>query len=438
MLRLNRTHDATARSWLASANDAATDFPLQNLPHGVFRNVGHENARGGLAIGDSVLDLRALIQSELLYGEALMYAEKAALPALNDFLALGHIAASTLRSAIFDLLRDNAPADLQERVRTCLIPMADIKLLLPVRVGGFTDFFTSEHHATRAGRISRPENPLPQAFLQMPMAYNGRASSIRTSGTPLKRPKGIFVKDGEYVYEPSLCLDYELEVGFFVGQGNALGETLSLDEAEQRISGCCLVNDWSTRDIQRAEIFPLGPFLGKSTLTSISPWIVTAEALLPFRTQAAAPGRYPAHLSSKRNDSSGALDLTLTALMTTKKSRAEKHKPAVLTSTNLLNCHWTLAQMLAHHASNGCAIEPGDLMASGTTSGPEQHSAACLYELCIDPQRQVLRAISLPNGESRMWLEDGDEIILRARAQREGFVSIGFGECVGRVEPCAE
>jgi fumarylacetoacetase len=433
---LNATHDPARRAWLDSANQPGCDFPIQNLPHGVFRRAG-QAARGGVAIGDRILDLQAAVAAGLFAGLPAEAARAAAEPSLNRLMAMGNGAATTLRARVSDLLRADGPeaGRVTAMADRLLVPMVEVEMVLPAEIGAFTDFLTSLYHTERGGRQRNPENPLPPAFKHLPVAYNSRASSVRMSGEAVRRPNGQWQRpDGSVQFGPSEAQDFELEVGFFVGPGNALGEPIPIGAAPDHIWGFCLVNDWSARDIQRWESVPLGPFLSKSLSTSISPWIVTAEAMAPFR--APAPARLPGdpaplpHLTGPRDQAAGGFDITLEAFLVTPRMREAGAGPARITATNFLHMYWTFGQMLVHHASNGCNLRPGDLIASGTTSGPTDASRACLSEITRgrDP-------LTLPNGETRLWLQDGDEVIFRGRAERAGHVAIGFGECRGRIEP---
>jgi fumarylacetoacetase len=432
----NETHRATLRSWVHSANDPATDFPIQNLPYGVFQRDG-EPPRGGVAIGDRILDLAAALQAGLFHGEAEKAARLAAASSLNGFMASGYARQSALRQRISALLS----ADSLDRARigplgrTLLVPMRDVEMKLPASIGSFTDFLTSIYHTERSGRVTRPDNPIPAPFRYLPIAYNGRATSVRPSGEPVRRPNGQWrTPEGQVKFGPCEQQDFELEVGLFIGRGNALGQPISIEEAPEHIFGFCLVNDWSARDIQRWES-ALGPFLSKSLSTTISCWVVTAEAMAPFRAPAfARPAGDPQplpYLQSESDQASGGLDLALDAHLLTPRMRRGGTAPARIARTNFIHMYWTFAQMLTHHMSNGCNLQPGDLLGSGTTSGPLDENRACLSEIT----GRGAQSFTLPNGETRVWLEDGDEVIFKARAEREGFVPIGFGECRARIEP---
>ena len=434
-MKLNATHDPARRSWVESAN-TGSDFPIQNLPLGVFHR-GDEKRRGGVAIGDQVLDLAVVLAAGLLSGRAEEAARAAAGPTLNPLMALGNDAASALRGGLSDLLRIDSPdRGRASSVAGLLVPQREAALVLPADVGAFTDFLTSIHHTERSGRQTRPDNPLPPAFKHLPIAYNSRASSVRVSGEAVTRPNGQYrLPDGEVRFGPCRWLDFELELGAFVGPGNRLGAPIPLSRAPDHLFGYCLLNDWSARDIQRWESQPLGPFLSKSLSTTISPWVVTAEALAPFRAAATPRDRDDppllAYLSDPADQAQGAFDLCMEAYLLTPRMRSAGYKPARLTRTNFQHMYWTFAQMLTHHASNGCNLGPGDLLGSGTVSGPTDESRACLNELTTYGTHNL----PLPDGEPRTWLQDGDEVIFRARAERDGFVGIGFGECRGRVEP---
>jgi fumarylacetoacetase len=438
MARLNPTHDSTRRSWVTAANQPDSDFPIQNLPLGIFRRSG-ETPRGAVAIGDQVLDLAAALEAGLFSGEAAEAARAARGPTLNLLMALGNRFASALRARLSDLLRIDGPE--RSRVEAVsgrlLVPMAQAELMLPVQVSGFTDFMTSTFHAARGGRIRNPQNPLSPNFKYLPEAYNSRASSVRVSGEPVRRPNGQWKPaDAEApVFGPCRQQDFEMELGMFVGPGNSLGTPIPIEEAPQHIFGFCLLNDWSARDIQVWESQPLGPFLGKSSSTTISPWVVTAEAMAPFRIAAfkrepGDPALLP-HLHSEADQNEGGLDLAMEAYILTARMRDRGEPPVRISDTNFRFLYWTWAQMLAHHASNGCNLVPGDLFGSGTVSGPADDSRSCMLELT----ERGSHAMRLPNGEQRAWLEDGDEIIFRAHAAREGQVRIGFGECRARIDP---
>jgi fumarylacetoacetase len=431
----NATHDASRRSWVDSANAPGTDFPIQNLPLGVFRTDGTP-ARAGIAIGDQILDLAATLEAGLLTGAAAEAARAAtAGPTLNPLMAMGNTASSALRAAVSDLLEASSA------LRPTLVAMAHASMQMPAQVGAFTDFLTSIFHTARGGRLTRPDSPVSANFRHLPVAYNSRASTVRAGGEPIRRPNGQYrLPDGSIGFGPCRHFDFELELALFVGTGNAMGEPIPMRAAPDHIFGFCLLNDWSARDIQRWESHPLGPFLSKSAGTSISPWVITAEAMAPFRAPAftrepGAPQPLP-YLSHPADSAQGHLDLAMEALIHTPRMRAAGAPPVRLTRTNFQHMYWTFAQMLTHHASNGCELRPGDLLASGTVSGPTDDSRACMSELALPADAKERSPFRLSGtDEMRLWLEDGDDIIFRARAERPGFVSIGFGTCRGRVEP---
>jgi fumarylacetoacetase len=424
------THDAGRRSWVSSA-DFHPDFPIQNLPFGVFSPAGAA-PRGGVAIGDAILDLAACSEAGLFSGPAQAAAEAAAGPTLNGFLALGRAARVALRNAVSDLL------DARSTNRPELLHQAaECTMHVPAAIGDYTDFYAGINHATNVGRQFRPDNPLMPNYKYVPIAYHGRASSVRPSGFAFHRPKGQRKPASETVptYGPSRNLDYELELGIWVGPGNALAEPIPIAEAAEHIGGFCLLNDWSARDIQGWEYQPLGPFLAKNFCTTISPWIITPEALAPFRiAQAERPEGDPAPLDYLRDEGDqgdGALDLALEVFIHTAGLREKGLPPHRLSSGNARHLYWTVAQMVAHHSCNGCDLHAGDLFGSGTISGATPDSYGSLLEI-TNGGRQPL---ALDSGETRRFLEDGDEIILRARASREGAATIGFGDCRGTVLP---
>ena len=442
---LDETHDPSARSWVESANAAETDFPIQNLPFGVFRLRGttdvKTSAKIGVAIGDRILDLAALSGEGLLEGDAALVAvaEACDSDSLNALMALGARPRRKSRQRLFALLRDTASPAAREAVSHHLIAQADVEMLLPAAVGDYTDFYASIFHATNVGKLFRPDNPLLPNYKYIPIGYHGRASSLVASGTSVPRPNGQ-TRDGnaDPKFGPTRALDYELEVGFFVGGGNQLGERIPIGEAEAHIFGICLLNDWSARDVQAWEYQPLGPFLAKSFATSLSPWVVTMEALAPFRTTGfkraeGDPAPLP-YLHDADDQAHGALDLTVEVSLQSVKMREHGIPPAILSRSNLRDLYWTMAQMLTHHASNGCNLRPGDLLASGTVSGPdvpggETSARGCLLELTT----RGANPVTLPSGEQRKFLEDGDEVIVRGFCRREGFRRIGLGSCRGTI-----
>jgi fumarylacetoacetase len=423
------------RSWLAAANDPGSDFPIQNLPYGVFDS--GNGARIGVAIGDRILDLRACAGAGLLDGLAPPIIEACTFATLNFFMSLGHDAWTSLRVGLTALLdADQAGRAMQDRVGQFLVPMREAAMQLPAAIGDYTDFYASIHHAARVGAQFRPQNPLLPNYKYVPIGYHGRASSILVSGAAIRRPRGqTKPQEGEPVFRPTQSLDYELEVGFFVGPGNPLGSPIPIVEAEKDIFGLCLVNDWSARDIQSWEYQPLGPFLAKSFATSISPWIVPLEALAPYRVAAfTRPAGDPAPLTYLREPSPGlaGIDLTLEVFLQSARMREAGMAPQLAGRSNLRHLYWSLGQLLTHHASNGCNLRPGDLLATGTASGPEPGSEGCLLELRQNPE-----PLRLPTGELRRFLEDGDCVTLRAYCQKPGLPRIGFGECSGTIAGAA-
>jgi fumarylacetoacetase len=435
---LNETHNPDALSWVPSANAPDTDFPLQNLPFGVFARPSEDDRpRVGVAIGNQILDIAGCHTRGLFDGRAAAAAEACMSPPLNALMALGRPAWSALRARVSELLRAYHPDQrhLRSLVEPCLVSMAEVTLRMPVVVGNYSDFYASIHHATNVGSMMRPDSPLLPNYKYVPIGYHGRASSLIVSGTPVRRPQGQ-VKRGEEppVYRPTERLDFEAELGLFVGPGNSLGDPIPIDRTDDHMFGVCLVNDWSARDIQQWEYQPLGPFLAKSFATSLSPWIVTIEALEPFRMPVPArPEGDPAplpYLDSERHRQAGAIDLTIETWLVTAEMRAAGLEAVRLSRSTMLHMYWTPAQLLVHHASNGCSLQPGDLLASGTVSGPTPDSRACLLELAW----RGTEPLRLPSGEHRRFLEDGDEVILKGYAVRPGTTRIGLGECRGVVQ----
>ncbi|MDX3807572.1 fumarylacetoacetase [Bosea thiooxidans] len=430
---LDQTHDPHLRSWVPEAN-GHPEFPIQNLPLGVF-SPPDGAPRIGVAVGDDVLDLTGLQKAGLLTGAAAAAVEAGANNSLNGLLALGAGPRKALRARLSELLREGAPE--RERLTPMLFKLADCTLHLPARIGDYTDFYVGIHHATAVGKLFRPDNPLLPNYKYVPIGYHGRASSIRPSGTPVRRPNGqTKAPDAAApVFGPSQRLDYELELGIWIGQGNEQGEPIPMSEAADHIAGFCLLNDWSARDVQAWEYQPLGPFLAKNFASTISPWIITPEALAPFRiAQPPRPEKDPAplpYLTDAGDQAAGAFDLELDVLIRTEAMRRDNLPAHRLARSNARHMYWTVAQMLAHHTSNGCNLAPGDLLGSGTISGPDQTSRGSLLESTEGGRTPV----QLPSGEERRFLEDGDEIVLRAQARRDGFASIGFGECRAVILP---
>jgi fumarylacetoacetase len=432
---LDFTHAIDRSSWVGSATATDTEFPLQNLPLGVFGRPGGAGNRIGVAIGDEVFDLAASHAQGLLEGVPAATADTLRGSTLNAFMALEPESWRTLRHRISRLLGPEASPREREAVTRCLLRRDEVEQHLPVAVGDYTDFYASIHHATNVGRLMRPDNPLLPNYKWVPIAYHGRASSVVVSGTPVVRPKGQIKRESDAapMFAVSRRLDYELELGAYIGGANPLGSPVPIERADQRLFGLCLVNDWSARDIQAWEYQPLGPFLAKSFATSVSPWIVTRDALEPFRVALDArpggdPGPLP-HLDSAEDQSRGGFDLSLEAWLSSAAMRAARLAPVRITVSRARHLYWTFGQMIAHHTSNGCNLRPGDLLASGTVSGPSPDARACLLERA----GSGTEALTLPSGETRTFLEDGDEITLRGRAERAGSATIGFGECRGRV-----
>lgn len=439
---LDETHDLKAQSWVESANVAGADFPVQNLPFGIFRRHGAGGrAKVGVAIGDRILNVHGMLGHSYLADEKLRSAANAgASDSLNPLMALGNAPRNALRHRLHTILREDAPASVRQHASSHMVAQAEVDMLLPTVVGDYTDFYASIFHATNVGKLFRPDNPLLPNYKYIPIGYHGRASSLVPTGTPIRRPSGQ-TRDAdagltsEPKYGSTKALDYELELGFFVSRGNTLGETIPIAEAEEHIFGICLVNDWSARDIQAWEYQPLGPFLAKSFATSLSPWVVTTEALAPFRAAAFAraegdPAPLP-YLFDATDQEHGGLDLWLEVSLVSASMREAGIAPMLLGRSNFRDMYWTMAQMLTHHASNGCNLRSGDLLASGTVSGPDKTARGCLLELTSRGKNPV----TLPTGEQRKSLEDGDEVILRGFCERDGFRRIGLGICSGTILP---
>ena len=433
MTALNETHDPKLISWVASANLPGNDFPIQNLPFAIFRRKDSaETFRGGVAIGDQVLDLAALSSKNVLNGDAQQALLAASGSTLNYFMALGHTAWCSLRLALSRLLREDAKQ--QAITAQCLLDMEDVEYALPAHIGDYTDFYTSIHHATNVGKLFRPDNPLLPNYRWIPIGYHGRASSVVLSGHDVRRPQGQLMPPGAErpTLAPSKRLDFELELGIFVGAGNSLGTPIPIDQAEQHAFGICLLNDWSARDIQGWEYQPLGPFLSKSFATSISPWIVTLEALapyrLPFTRDADEPQPLP-YLDSEHNRAAGAFDIQLKITLATPAMREAELPAHTICQTSYRHAYWTLAQLITHHTVNGCNLQAGDLLGSGTLSGPEPHQLAAMLEITQGGKIPL----TLPNGEQRVFLEDGDQVTLRGWCATKDAARIGFGECIGTV-----
>ncbi|UDF04889.1 fumarylacetoacetase [Asticcacaulis sp. AND118] len=430
---IDETHDPARQSWVASAN-GHVDFPIQNLPLGVFTPPGSDDPRLGTAIGDQILDLRGLHQDKLIDGDA------AALTArtLNALFARPSAERRALRRNLSALLSDSA---VEARVSQHLYAMQTCILHLPAEIGDYADFYVGIHHATAVGKLFRPDNPLLPNYKHVPIGYHGRASSIRVSGEAVTRPNGqTKAPDADApVFGPSQRLDYELELGVFIGGENALGRPVPIHEASERIAGFCLLNDWSSRDVQAWEYQPLGPFLAKNFHSTISPWVITAEALAPFRTAPLArPEGDPApqpYLFDAEDQTEGAYRIRLGAEIRTQAMRDAALPPARLAASKAeAAMYWTVAQIIAHHAVGGCNLRPGDLLGTGTLSGAQPDEAGSLLELTHGGKQPLV----LPSGETRRFLEDGDELSLFAHAEAAGYVSIGFGACTARILPAPE
>jgi fumarylacetoacetase len=427
----NETHDSNLRSWVESANAPTSDFPIQNLPFGVFQSRRGGEPHVGAAIGDRILDLRICRERERLGDLPARVQRACSATILNPLIALEPLAIGALRRRLIELLRADAAPEPE-----LLVAGDDVTLLMPLEVGGYTDFYASISHATNVGRLFRPDAPLLPNYKHVPIAYHGRTSSLVVSGTAVRRPWGQIktAADASPSFEPSRRLDYETEIAAVIGTGNRHGEPIALDDAERHVFGLCLLNDWSARDIQAWEYQPLGPFLGKNFATSLSPWLVTMEALAPFRCAAfERPAGDPAplpYLASPHNDRTGGFDITVEALLQSADMRRQGLPPVRLGRGSLTDMYWTVAQMVTHHSSNGCPLETGDVIASGTVSGASEYSHGCLLEITRGSQ-----PLGLPTGEERLFLAAGDELTLHAFCERPGRRRIGFGTCSGVVLP---
>ncbi|QXZ09606.1 fumarylacetoacetase [Comamonas sp. Y33R10-2] len=433
-MTLNETHDAGLQSWVTSANTGKSDFPIQNLPFAVFRRKASTEAfRGGVAIGDQVLDMAAVRDAKALSSDVQPQIEAAAQSQLNTLMGMTHAQWSALRLALSRALRSGSAQE--AALKACLVPQADVEYAVPAQIGDYTDFYTSIYHATNVGKLFRPTNPLMENYQWVPIGYHGRASSIRISGVDFKRPNGqIKAPDANPVLKPCNRLDYELEMGIYAGTANPWGDAISMDNAENHIFGLCLLNDWSARDMQAWEYQPLGPFLAKNFATSISPWIVTLEALAPYRTAFTRPEQDPQplpYLSSEANSQQGALDVQLTVAIQTEKMRAEGKAAEQITQTSYRHAYWTMAQLIAHHTVNGCDLQPGDLMGTGTLSGPSMAEAGALLEITEGGKNPL----KLSNGENRTFLLDGDAVVFTGWCEKPGAARIGFGEVRATVLP---
>ena len=432
---LDQTHDPLRRSWIASANTPGHPFPLQNLPLGVFRTGPAEAPRIGVAIGDEVLDLKAAVEAGVLPLTGPL-ACAAFAPRLNDLMRIGATHRRTLRHAAHALLAEGHPAASDTAVRPRILhATADVELLLPAEIGDYTDFYASIHHATNVGSMFRPDNPLLPNYKWVPIGYHGRASSVMVSGTPVRRPSGQRKPADASAPQFGLTrqLDYELEIGAWIGPGNTMGTPIGIEEAEEHLAGISLLNDWSARDVQSWEYQPLGPFLAKNFLTTVSPWMITLDALAPFRVPAPdRPAEDPAplpYLTGQADRDTGAIAATLAVTLSSARMRQEGLAPLRLSTTDFRRMYWTLGQLVTHHASNGCNLRPGDLIGSGTVSGPGKDERGCLLELTWRGQEPL----TLPTGETRTFLDDGDEVVFAGWCERPGATRIGLGECKGIV-----
>jgi fumarylacetoacetase len=422
----DHTHDVKARCWVEGA-DGHPSFPVQNLPFGLFSD-GFTAPRAGVAIGDHLFDLAGAARAGLF--PDLPWLEDVAQERLNELLAMGAEARLALRHALFALLTDPA---MREAASPHLVPMAHAELHLPCDVGDYTDFYAGIHHATKVGKLFRPDNPLLPNYRHVPIGYHGRASSVVLSGAKVARPQGQLPGAEGPRFGPSERLDLELELGVWIGPGNDHGRPVPIAEAHEQIAGFCLLNDWSARDIQAWEYQPLGPFLAKNFLTTVSPWIITPEALAPFRAPAFArgadePSPLP-YLMDADDQAHGGLSLTLGVWLQTRAMREAGMPEVRLSGGSSSALYWTVAQMVAHHTVGGCNLRPGDLFGTGTISGEAAGSEGSLLELTEGGKA----AIKLPNGEERRFLQDGDRLRISALAEAPGYASIGFGECVGEV-----
>ena len=431
-MHLNETHDASLQSWVSSANSGNTDFPIQNLPYGVFRRLGSsEKFRIGVAIGDEILDLNlANKQGVFSHLQNAQFDQAMSSNSLNLFMDLGPVVWSALRLTLSRALREGAAQ--QASLQGCLLAQSEAEYDLPAQIGDYTDFYTSIHHATAVGKLFRPDNPLLPNYKWVPIGYHGRSSSIGVSGQQFHRPVGQTMPPGatEPVFGAAKRMDYEMEMGIFIGKGNALGDRIRIQDAEQHVFGLCLLNDWSARDMQAWEYQPLGPFLAKNFASTISPWVVTLEALVPYRkawSRDAADPQPLAYLESSDLRETGAFDIELEVLLQTEKMRSENVPAQRLSLSNFRHSYWTVSQLVTHHTVNGCNLRAGDLLGSGTQSGPLPEEAGSLLELSEGGKKPI----NLSNGEQRVFIGDGDRIVMRGWATREGKPRIGFGEVSG-------
>lgn len=435
MTSINETHDPSLKSWVVSANLEFSDFPVQNLPYAVFRRQGtNESFRPGVAIGNMIVDLHALAALKPFEDKAAQALNACTTDSLNALMALSPAHWSALRLALSRALREGSA--LRTRVEPLLVAQAVAEYSTPAKIGDYTDFYISLHHATAVGKQFRPDNPLLPNYKWVPIGYHGRASSIRVNQS-FPRPVGQtrpLVEGETPEFGPCKRLDYELELGIFIGQGNPQGERIKLEDADKYVFGLCVFNDWSARDIQAWEYQPLGPFLAKNFASTISPWVVTREALEPFRTKWVRDEKDPQplpYLASDINRTKGAFDIQMEVLLSTEKSRDQQCAPFKLSQSNFRDAYWTVSQLITHHTVNGCNLQPGDMFGTGTLSGARPNEAGSLLEL----NNGGKTPIALPWGEQRTFLEDGDEVIMRAECVRAGYPRIGFGVASATVLP---
>ena len=451
MYSLNATHSQDLVSWVESANQPETDFPIQNLPYCVFQTLKNQTLKNpasiGIGIGDQILNLRVCGETGLLNSDFALVSQQ---NTLNSLMALPPTQQTQLRARIVDLLSEGSP-DADRIASEALVSQASVEFLLPCNIGDYSDFYASVYHATNVGSMFRPDNPLLPNYKHIPIGYHGRASSIVVSGTPIRRPVGQLTPaepGAAPTRDACKLFDYELEVGCLVGQGNQLGDSISIDDAEAHMFGLTLLNDWSARDIQKWEYQPLGPFLAKSFASTISPWIVTMEALAPFRCpefqRDSEDPRPLGYLASDSNSQFGGIDLQLEVYLLTEQMQHQGFEPKLLTRGSFTNLYWTFAQMLTHHSSNGCNLRPGDMLGSGTVSGLTRDSRGCMLELTWDGDQQNAlpgsqrTPIKLPTGEERKFLADGDSVIFRGFCETSDHRRIGFGVCTGQVLPATQ
>lgn len=430
---LDRTHHPGLRSFVASANGHG-DFPIQNLPIGIFAPRDGK-LRPGIAIGDSILDLSAALRGGLLTGDAAAAAEAASGETLNAFVALGAAPRQALRASLSSMLTDGSAA--APRLAAWLHDSSTCRMALPMAIGDYTDFYVGIHHATNIGKQFRPDNPLLPNYKHLPIGYHGRASSVRPSGVGIARPNGQTKGPDEAApsFRPCRRLDYELELGIWVGRGNAPGAPIPIAQSSSHVGGFCLLNDWSARDIQAWEYQPLGPFLAKNFGSTISCWVVSPEALAPFRiAQPERPAGDPRplpYLMDATDQAEGAFAIGLDVYLISAAMRAQGLAPYHVSSSDTRHMYWTVAQMIAHHTSGGCDLRPGDLLGSGTISGPDRENCGSLMETTLGGREPL----QLPSGEQRRFLEDGDQVVFAARARRDGFAAVGFGTCQAMIAP---